>query len=47
MMSEKYSIWLICEFFGIKPLGVADSWNECDVDTQASLIAYSQICECE
>jgi len=41
--TELYAIWSACERFGIKPPGVKDTWEDCDVFTKANLLAYGQI----
>ncbi len=42
-----YAIWRACERVDIKPPNVKDSWNDCNVQVQATLIAYNQIRELE
>lgn len=38
-----YAIWKACERFKIKPPGVKDEWEKCDIWAQASLIGYDQV----
>ena len=38
-----YNIWDACARFKIKPPGVKDNWEDCDVITQGELLAYSII----
>lgn len=42
---EEYAIWRCCERFGIRPPGVMDKWEDCDVETRTMMIVYSQIRE--
>jgi hypothetical protein len=42
-----YSIWRSCERFGVKPPGLAKTWNECTGPIQSYLLAYEQIRETE
>lgn len=36
-------MWSACARFGVKPPGVKDRWEDCDVQTQARLIAFDQL----
>jgi hypothetical protein len=29
--------------FGVKPPGVKETWDDCNLDTKSNLLAYSQI----
>lgn len=40
-----FAIWSACARFGVKPPGVKDTWDECDVETQARLVAFHQLAE--
>lgn len=33
--------------FGVRPPGVKDTWEECDLDAQSNMIAYKQIVSAE
>ncbi len=41
--TEEYAVWSACEHLGIRPPGVKESWDACDVRTQAMILAYQQI----
>lgn len=42
-----YAVWKACLRCGVKPPGVAGSWNECSPVVQAQMIAFSEIAEYE
>lgn len=39
----KYAIWHACERMGIRPPGVAPSWDKCSVDARAELIGFDHV----
>lgn len=43
--TQEYAEWKCCERFGVRPPGVAAAWEECDTETRALMLAYSQIRE--
>lgn len=43
----EYAMWRACEQFKILPPGCEASWDDCSVDAQAMLLAYSQLREHE
>jgi hypothetical protein len=43
--TSEFSIWRACERFGVRPPGVKENWDTCTSVVQASLLAYSQLCE--
>jgi hypothetical protein len=42
-----YTIWRACERLGIRPPNVEEVWDDCDIWSQALILAYSQIRELE
>ena len=42
-----YAVWKACLRCGIKPPGVAGSWDECSPVVQAQMIAFMEIAEYE
>lgn len=36
-------IWKACYRMGIRPPGVEDTWDKCDVATQAMLIVFDEV----
>lgn len=45
--TEIYAIWRACERFGVCPPNVKQKWEDMDVETRSTLIAYNQIRESE
>jgi hypothetical protein len=41
----EYAIWEACVAVGVKPPGCKEHWEDCNVDTQAKIIAYHQFSE--
>lgn len=44
---EDYAIWKACERFHILPPNVTNSWDNCNIDAKAMLIAYNQVRDTE
>jgi hypothetical protein len=42
-----YTIWRACERLGIRPPGIENSWDDCNIWSQALILSYSQIRELE
>jgi len=40
-----YSVWKSCERVGIRPPGVKENFEDCDIWTQASILKYNDIRE--
>lgn len=43
--SGNFTVWKACQLFGVRPPGVAASWEDCTIEAQARLLAYCQIVE--
>lgn len=42
-----YTVWTACNRIGIRPPGIPESWDECNIKQQAQILAFDLIREKE